>query len=100
MISLVGGKDNGKDNGKIDLPEDMRNLVKDLRFLANKVETGQMVGVAVAYIDLDETGRTGMGNTWAASAHTYALLGAVSQLTFEFQAELYERAIEAEEEGE
>lgn len=86
----------------IEVDADLRDLAKDLRYVASLIEKGEVNAVALAWTGNCKEGekefKDGVGTTWTCvggNAHT--LVGALSQIQFELQMEIFHEPLEDEE---
>jgi len=77
----------------VDVDPDLRDLAKDLRYVASLIEKGEVTGVALTWtgkqVQDGKEYKDGVGLTWTlVGGSMFALSGGVSQLQFEIQNEI------------
>lgn len=77
----------------VDVDPDLRDLAKDLRFVASLIEKGEVSGVALTWVGKQiqdgKEFKDGVGLTWTmVGGNMFALSGGVSQLQHEIQSEI------------
>lgn len=87
----------------VDVHEDLRDLAKDLRYIASLIEKGEVNAVACIWTgqNVDEKGikhKDGTGVTWGCvGGNAYTLLGSVAQVQHEIHLSLTESLDEIED---
>lgn len=86
----------------IEVDAELRDLAKDLRYVATLIEKGEVNAVALAWTgdckEGDKEYQDGVGTTWTCvNGNAHALVGALSQIQFELQMEIFQNPIDDEE---